>query len=112
MKEDMPLYTATHGTHSCLIQHRGEILRRAEDIGRHNALDKVLGWALEQGIPLGECIVYTSGRIPVDMVLKVIRAGVPVFASKAMPTAESVALAKEFGLTLIGAARAGSMVLF
>lgn len=87
-------------------------MRRAEDIGRHNALDKVLGWALEQGIPLGECIVYTSGRIPVDMVLKVIRAGVPVFASKAMPTAESVALAKGIWIDPHRGRRAGSMVLF
>ena len=92
--------------------HKGEILRRAEDIGRHNALDKVLGWALMQGIPLEECIVYTSGRIPVDMVMKVIRAGVPVLASKAMPTRESVLLAEEFGLSLIGAARKDSMVVF
>ena len=112
MKEDMPLYAATHGTHSCLLMHKGEILRRAEDIGRHNALDKVLGWALMQGIPLEECIVYTSGRIPVDMVMKVIRAGVPVLASKAMPTRESVLLAEEFGLRLIGAARKDSMVVF
>lgn len=112
MKEDMPLYAATHGTHSCLLMHKGEILRRAEDIGRHNALDKVLGWALMQGIPLEECIVYTSGRIPVDMVMKVIRAGVPVLASKAMPTRESVLLAEEFGLSLIGAARRDSMVVF
>ena len=111
-KEDMPLYAATHGTHSCLLMHKGEILRRAEDIGRHNALDKVLGWALMQGIPLEECIVYTSGRIPVDMVMKVIRAGVPVLASKAMPTRESVLLAEEFGLSLIGAARKDSMVVF
>lgn len=112
MKEDMPLYAATHGTHSCLLMHKGEILRRAEDIGRHNALDKVLGWALMQGIPLEECIVYTSGRIPVDMVMKVIRAGVPVLASKAMPTRESALLAEEFGLSLIGAARKDSMVVF
>ena len=112
MKEDMPLYAATHGTHSCLLMHKGEILRRAEDIGRHNALDKVLGWALMQGILLEECMVYTSGRIPVDMVMKVIRAGVPVLASKAMPTRESVLLAEEFGLSLIGAARKDSMVVF
>lgn len=112
MKEHMPLYAATHGTHSCLLMHRGELLRRAEDIGRHNALDKVLGWALLQGIPLGECILYTSGRIPVDMVKKVIRAGVPILSSKAMPTRESVHLAKQFGLTIIGAARTDSMVLF
>lgn len=112
MKENMPLYAATHGTHSCLLMHRGEILRRAEDIGRHNALDKVLGWALQEKLPLGECILYTSGRIPMDMVMKVIRAGVPILASKAMPTRESVLLAKKFGLTLIGAARTDSMVQF
>ena len=112
LKQDMPIYDATHGTHSALLMREGEILTRAEDIGRHNALDKVFGWALRNGIPLGECIVYSSGRIPLDMVKKVIRAGVPVFASKAMPTRQAVELADYYGLTLIAGARADSMVLF
>ena len=112
MSAGLPLYQATHAVHSCFVLHRGHIFCACEDIGRHNALDKVLGWALMQGIPLEECIVYTSGRIPVDMVMKVIRAGVPVLASKAMPTRESVLLAEEFGLSLIGAARKDSMVVF
>ncbi|MBR1779830.1 MAG: formate dehydrogenase accessory sulfurtransferase FdhD [Oscillospiraceae bacterium] len=111
LTQDMPIYEATHGVHSALLMHRGEVLTRAEDIGRHNALDKVIGWALRHEVPLGECIVYSSGRIPVDMVRKVIRAGVPVFVSKAMPTRQALELAREFGLTLIAAARPDSMVL-
>lgn len=112
LKQNNHLYEATHGTHSCLLMIEGEILHMAEDIGRHNALDKCLGWALRNQIPLSKTILYTSGRIPMDMVRKVIRAGVPIFASKAMPTAQAVELAKSHRLTLIGAARADSLVIF
>ena len=60
-----------------------------------------MGFALLNGIPLPECVAYTSGRVPVDMTEKAIAAGLPVLVSKATPTAESAALAKEYGLTLI-----------
>ena len=95
------IHRATQGTHSCFISRDGKILFSSEDIGRHNAIDKAIGYALLNGIPLYECLLYTSGRVPVDMVQKVISAGIPVLVSKAVATAESVELAKEYGLTLI-----------
>ena len=64
-------------------------------------MDKAVGYALLNGIPLSECMVFTSGRVPVDMVEKVIAAGIPVLVSKSVPTAESVELAKKYNLTLI-----------
>ena len=83
-----------------------------EDIGRHNAVDKAVGYALREGVLLSECIIYTSGRAPVDMVQKAIVAGIPVMASKASPTKEAVELARRYGLVLIGNARPDSMKLF
>ena len=74
---------------------------KAEDIGRHNAVDKAVGYAVLNDIPLSECMIFTSGRVPVDMVEKVIVAGIPVLVSKSVPTAESVELAEECNLKLI-----------
>ena len=108
----MPLHGQTWATHSCFLAKDGQLLFQCEDIGRHNALDKAIGYALRHGIPLSQCMVYSSGRIPTDMAMKTIRAGIPILASKASPTAEAIALAKEYGLTLICAARRDRMKLF
>ncbi|MDO5546274.1 MAG: formate dehydrogenase accessory sulfurtransferase FdhD [Eubacteriales bacterium] len=70
---------------------------------------KAIGFALRNAIPLGECIVYSSGRIPTDMVMKALRAGIPVLASKAAPTEQASLLAQEYGLTLVCSARRDSM---
>ena len=95
------LYRRTISTHSCILMRKGEILCSMDDIGRHNAFDKVVGWALLREIPLNECIVFSSGRIPVDMVQKAVRAGVTVLASKALPTMEAITLAEQKKLTLL-----------
>ena len=108
----MPLHGQTWATHSCFLAKDGQLLFQCEDIGRHNALDKAIGYALRHGIPLSWCMVYSSGRIPTDMAMKAIRAGIPILASKASPTAEAIALAKEYGLTLVCAARRDRMKLF
>ena len=107
--QGMPLHAATWATHSCFLARSGEILFSCEDIGRHNAMDKVIGYALRNGIPLSDCMVYSSGRIPVDMTVKAIRAGIPVLVSKAAPTQEAISLANAYGLTLICSARRDSM---
>ena len=83
-----------------LLLRAGKILYRCEDLGRHNALDKAVGCALTEGVPLAECVLFTSGRVPVDMVRKAIRAGVPALVSKSMPTVQSLELAEEYGLKL------------
>ena len=72
-----------------------------EDIGRHNALDKCIGYALLEQLELSECILFTTGRVPTDMVQKVIAAGIPVLASKAVPTDQAIELAKKYRLNLI-----------
>lgn len=101
MSAGLPLYRATRAVHSCFVLRQGTILFACEDIGRHNALDKAVGEMLLQGVPLAECVLYTSGRVPVDMVRKAIRAGVPALVSKSMPTIQSLELAQEYGLQLV-----------
>ncbi len=100
-RKDSSLHGMTQGTHSCILARKGDVVFSCEDIGRHNAVDKAVGYGLINNISLNECILYTSGRVPVDMTEKVIAAGIPVLVSKSVPTAESVSLAKEYGLTLI-----------
>ena len=112
LQDAMPLHDATSGTHGAALLHRGDVLCCCEDIGRHNAIDKAVGAALIRGVPLDECVLYTTGRIAVDIVRKTAAAGVPILASRALPTAEAVALAKSFRLTLIGRAREAQYELF
>lgn len=107
-----PLHKQTWCTHSCFLAWQDQLLFQCEDIGRHNALDKVIGYALRRGIDLKQCLVYSSGRIPTDMAVKAIRAGIPILASKASPTREAVLLAEEYGLTLICGARRDQMKLW
>lgn len=110
--EGMPLHGQTWATHSCFLAQGENLLFQCEDIGRHNALDKAIGYALRHDIDLTKCTVYSSGRIPTDMAMKAIRAGIPVLASKASPSQEAITLAKEYALTLVCAARRDRMKVF
>lgn len=112
MQEGLPLYEATHAVHSSMLSYQGKILFSYEDIGRHNALDKVIGRAVMEEVDLSKCILFSSGRAPVDMVSKVIRAGIPVFAAKGAPTTEAVQLAQRYHVTLLGNVRRDSMVMY
>ena len=101
MHAGLPLYRATRaGAQLLCAAQRGNCFA-CEDLGRHNALDKAVGCAVLAGLPLAECVLYTSGRVPLDMVRKAIRAGVPVLVSKSMPTVQSAELAAEYGLQLV-----------
>jgi FdhD protein len=84
----------------------------AEDIGRHNAVDKVLGHCLLRRIPLKDKILITSGRASYEMAVKAIRVGVPVVATMSSPTSLAVELAEDRGLTLIGYLRGGRMNVY
>lgn len=110
--QDMPLHEATWSTHSCFLAYKGKIVYSCEDIGRHNALDRAIGYALMHEYDFHECAVFTTGRLPIDMITKVIRAGIPVIASKKTPTAEAVRLAGEYGLTMIGRAKNHKMMQY
>ena len=98
---DSELHRQTGGTHSCYLGVRDKCVCHMEDIGRHNALDKCIGYAVREQLDLSECILFTTGRVPTDMVQKVIAAGIPVLASKAVPTDQAVELAKKYHLNLI-----------
>lgn len=110
--KDTPLHRITRSTHSAYLYRNGELLYIAEDIGRHNALDKAIGWGVLNGINLSGCYIYTSGRVPTDMMRKVINSGIPMMISKEVPTTQAVEMAADAGVVLIGKARPDSYVLF
>lgn len=95
------IHRATQGTHSCYLSVNGEVIFASEDIGRHNAMDKVIGYIVMNGIKREQCILYTTGRVPTDMVKKVIASRIPVLVSKAVPTDAAVEMARRYNLTLI-----------
>ncbi len=99
--KDTKLHGMTGGNHICILAREGKTLFICEDIGRHNTIDKAVGYALLNDIPLNECMIFTSGRVPVDVVEKVVAAGIPVLVSKSVPTFQSVEFAKKYGLNLI-----------
>ena len=104
-RQGMPLHEKTYMTHSALLMHKKDVIFSCEDLGRHNALDKAIGYAFLKGIPLSECFVYMSGRLQRDAVEKAVRSGLAALISKASATEEAVRVARENGLTLIGKAR-------
>lgn len=99
------LFAETGGTHCCAMSIKDELTFICEDIGRHNAVDKTIGLALIDKKNLAAAILFTTGRIPSDMVIKAIRSGIPVIASHSAPTNEAIELARQFNLTLIGFVR-------
>lgn len=110
--EELPLHRATRSAHCAFLSRGGEVLCTAEDVGRHNAVDKVVGAALLSGAALGDCVLFTSGRVPLDMAEKAVAAGVPVLASKASATAEAIRFARAYGLTLICRVREDCFTVF
>jgi FdhD protein len=95
------LWKETGGVHCSVIACDGEILSRASDVGRHNTVDKVVGYAVLHGIDPGECVVGCTGRQPRDMVIKYANAGIPVIISRTASTDKGITSAEEFGITLI-----------
>ncbi len=99
------LFLDTGGVHSCALSDGNDMLLFEDDIGRHNALDKVLGQAMMQDIPLHDKIVLTSGRISTEILAKVARRGIPAIISRSAPTSAAIEQALALGMTLIGFAR-------
>ncbi len=107
------LFSRTGGLHAAaLVRPDGTMVVMREDIGRHNAVDKVIGWALQNDIALGEHLLLVSGRGGFEIVQKALVAGIPLLASVSAPSSLAVKLAREFGLTLIGFLRGQRFVAY
>ena len=114
IRAQQAVFERTGGLHAAaLFNAAGEMLALREDIGRHNAVDKVVGWGMREGrIPLSDCVLMVSGRGGFEIVQKALAAGVPVVASVSAPSSLAVKLARELGLTLIGFLRGRRFVVY
>jgi FdhD protein len=114
LREAQPVFGRTGGLHAAaLFDSAGSLIVLREDIGRHNAVDKVVGWALLRGLlPLSECTMLVSGRGGFEIVQKALSAGLPVLASVSAPSSLAVQLARELGMTLIGFLRGRRFVVY
>jgi FdhD protein len=106
---EQPGFERTGGLHATgLFDTRGQLLIAREDVGRHNAMDKVVGRALQEGlVPLGERMLCVSGRLSFELVQKAAVAGAPILVGVGAPSSLAVALAEERGMTLCGFTRRG-----
>jgi FdhD protein len=100
------------GIHSAAIGDAGDLLLHAEDIGRHNTLDRVVGEALFKEIELQDKILVTSGRVSTEMVAKAARLGIGLVASRTSPTDKAIDLCEQAGITLVGYLRGPSMEIY
>jgi FdhD protein len=106
------IFRTTGGVHSAALCDNRNILIFSEDIGRHNAIDKIFGQCLDKNLPTNERIILTSGRVSSEIIIKVARRQVPLLVSKSAPTSAGVKLAEELGITLIGFVRGTRMNVY
>ena len=113
LQEAQPVFHETGGTHAvALATPGGDVFVPAEDVGRHNAMDKVIGRALLERRDLAGLVALLSGRLSFEMALKAIRAGIPILAAVSAPTTMALELARELNLTTVGFAREGRLNIY
>ena len=99
------LYLTAGAIHGCVLCHEGTPICYMEDVGRHNAVDKIAGWMFRHGVSAADKIFYTTGRLTSEMVIKTVRMGIPILVSRSGFTSWGVDLARQAGLVLIGRAK-------
>ena len=109
LRRAQAVFERTGGLHAAgLFTSDGALIALREDVGRHNAMDKVVGWAFGEGLlPLGDAILCVSGRLSFELVQKAAVAGAPILVGVGAPTSLAIELAADRGLTLAGFARRG-----
>ncbi|MGZ3595268.1 MAG: formate dehydrogenase accessory sulfurtransferase FdhD [Syntrophales bacterium] len=107
-----PEHKETRGVHSSALADGKEILIFRDDIGRHNAIDKVIGEALRRGLELENKMILTSGRVSSEILSKLLRCRIPIIVAAGAPTNQAVKLAKNVNLTVVGLARGSIMCIF
>lgn len=114
LRAAQPLFSLTGGVHaSGLFSSDGVLLAVREDVGRHNALDKLVGWALSAGkIPLRDSVLLVSGRVSYELVQKAIAASIPILAAVGAPSSLAIEMAEQFNVTLVGFLREDGMNVY
>jgi len=114
LRKAQPLFERTGGLHgAALFTTDGALLAAREDVGRHNAVDKVVGWAYrEKRLPLSDAVLLVSGRAGYDILQKAVAAGIPVVAAIGAPSSYACRLAQDHGVTLVGFLRADTLNVY
>jgi|AntRauTorckE6833_2_1112554.scaffolds.fasta_scaffold00423_9 FdhD protein len=105
MQKKSDLFLKTGGTHTAALADQNSIISVMEDIGRHNTIDKLIGYSYQNKINLKNKMIITSGRVSSEIIIKVLKQKIPILISRSAPTSQAVEIAREKNITLVGFTR-------